>query len=191
MTAMNRSGWMELDRYPQIIAFVAGLKELYDAIRAEVTKATSSFETLECYNPGAGWVDEKWRSISLIRGGRVTEQVAKFSVTWAFLAQNAKHLLYPTGDVMFSILAPGCHIPKHSDTAKFWVTLGYGVLVPSGCGLAVEDDSREFREGEAYLFDQNSRHEAWNRSSQVRINLLMDIWHPDIALSERGRREDS
>jgi len=35
-------------------------------------------------------------------------------------------------------------------------------------------------DGESLLWDDTYRHEVWNRSDQVRIALLLDVWRRDM-----------
>jgi aspartate beta-hydroxylase len=35
-------------------------------------------------------------------------------------------------------------------------------------------------DGESLLWDDTYRHEVWNRSDQVRIALLLDVWRKDM-----------
>ena len=45
------------------------------------------------------------------------------------------------------------------------------------------DSRREWREGEAFVFDDTIEHEAWNDSDQLRVVLIFDLWPPAL---ERG-----
>ncbi|MEO7339196.1 MAG: aspartyl/asparaginyl beta-hydroxylase domain-containing protein, partial [Caldimonas sp.] len=40
-------------------------------------------------------------------------------------------------------------------------------------------------EGELVMFDDTFLHEAWNRSAQTRVVLLMDCWNPHLTAVER------
>jgi aspartyl/asparaginyl beta-hydroxylase (cupin superfamily) len=57
--------------------------------------------------------------------------------------------------------------------------------VPPGCGFRVGNDTREWVEGKAWLFDDTIEHEAWNRSDQTRVILLFEIWRPELTDDER------
>lgn len=39
--------------------------------------------------------------------------------------------------------------------------------------------------GETLVFDDTYEHEAWNRSRQVRVVLIADVWNPYLAEVER------
>jgi aspartate beta-hydroxylase len=36
------------------------------------------------------------------------------------------------------------------------------------------------------IFDDTLEHEAWNRSQELRVVLLFDIWRPEITAAERA-----
>jgi aspartyl/asparaginyl beta-hydroxylase (cupin superfamily) len=59
-------------------------------------------------------------------------------------------------------------------------------LVLSGqCVLRVGNETREWREGELFIFDDTIEHEAWNSSGEFRVVLLFDIWRPELSREER------
>ena len=60
------------------------------------------------------------------------------------------------------------------------------LIVPTGCGFRVGGESREWREGEAFVFDDTIEHEAWNRSSEERAVLIIDTWNPHLSNHERA-----
>ena len=49
-------------------------------------------------------------------------------------------------------------------------------------GLRDEHRRRIYRlgDGESLLWDDTYRHELWNRSDQVRVALLLDVWRRDM-----------
>lgn len=55
------------------------------------------------------------------------------------------------------------------------------------CGLRVGDQIRTWKEGKAVVLDDSYEHEVWNETSDVRVLLLLDIWHPDVRREERAR----
>jgi aspartyl/asparaginyl beta-hydroxylase (cupin superfamily) len=50
----------------------------------------------------------------------------------------------------------------------------------------VGNETRPWREGEVVIFDDSIEHEAWNRSQQLRVVLLFDIWRPELTDKERA-----
>ena len=51
------------------------------------------------------------------------------------------------------------------------------------CDCACE--TRSWVKGEAFVFDDTIEHEAWNRSSQDRAVLIVDVWNPHLSEHER------
>jgi aspartyl/asparaginyl beta-hydroxylase (cupin superfamily) len=59
------------------------------------------------------------------------------------------------------------------------------LVVPSGCRFRVGGETREWREGEAFAFDDTIEHEAWNNSDEPRVVLILDVWNPHLTLVEQ------
>lgn len=87
--------------------------------------------------------------------------------------------------VFFSRLDPGVHIPAHNGATNARLTVHLPLIVPAQCAFRVGDETREWKEGELLIFDDTILHEAWNGSSQQRVVLIFDIWHPMLTLLER------
>jgi len=81
----------------------------------------------------------------------------------------------------FSKLAPHTHIKPHVGWAKSVYRLHLGLVVPPGCRLRVDDETRYWQEGEALIFDDTVEHEAWNDSNKTRITLMLDFLRPGIS----------
>jgi len=151
--------------------FVRELESSWEAIRDECLALPQ-----DVYEP---WVQremygEGWSVYGLVAfGHRLDAALARCPATAAALA--GVPALTTAG---FSRLLPGAHILPHTG----WVTTVYrgqlGLVVPDGCALRVGDDVREWREGEALVFDDTVVHEAWNRSSAPRTVLLFDFTRP-------------
>jgi aspartate beta-hydroxylase len=86
---------------------------------------------------------------------------------------------------MFSILRPRTRIPPHTGVANTRLVLHLPLIVPEGCGFRVGGETRQWREGEAWVFDDTIEHEAWNDSDKPRAVLICDVWSPRISREER------
>ena len=86
---------------------------------------------------------------------------------------------------MFSILKAHTRIPPHTGTTNARTTVHLPLVVPPGCGFRVGAETREWREGEAWAFDDTIEHEAWNDSDQPRAVLILDTWNPALSEPER------
>lgn len=88
--------------------------------------------------------------------------------------------------VMFSILEPRTRIPPHTGSANARTTVHLPLVVPEGCGFRVGAETREWRVGEAWGFDDTIEHEAWNDSDRPRAILILDTWNPLLTEAERA-----
>ncbi|HXV01772.1 MAG TPA: aspartyl/asparaginyl beta-hydroxylase domain-containing protein [Caulobacteraceae bacterium] len=86
---------------------------------------------------------------------------------------------------MYSILRPHTRIPPHTGVANTRLVLHLPLIVPYGCGFRVGGESRPWREGEAWVFDDTIEHEAWNDSDKPRAILIADVWSPRLSGEER------
>lgn len=81
---------------------------------------------------------------------------------------------------LFSILAPGKHIPEHCGPYKGVLRYHLGLKIPSGgqCRIRVRDEVRYWEEGRSLIFDDSHPHEAWNDSAAIRVVLFVDFVRP-------------
>jgi aspartate beta-hydroxylase len=90
-------------------------------------------------------------------------------------------------EICFSVMAPNTHILPHYGVTNVRVVMHLPLLVPPDCALNIISAGRHvWREGELMMFDDTFQHEAWNRSSQPRVILLMDCWNPMLTAVERA-----
>ena len=88
--------------------------------------------------------------------------------------------------VMFSILEPRTRIPPHTGSSNVRTTVHLPLVVPDGCGFRVGAETRAWRVGEAWAFDDTIEHEAWNDSDTPRAILILDVWNPLLSEPERA-----
>ncbi len=91
---------------------------------------------------------------------------------------------------MFSVLQPNTHIPPHTGVANFRLVVHLPLVLPPRCRFRVGGEMREWRMGEAWVFDDTIEHEAWNDSDETRIILICDIWSPRLSADERAAIRD-
>lgn len=88
-------------------------------------------------------------------------------------------------NAFFSILKPRTRIPPHGGVSNTRLTVHLPLIVPGGCGFRVGGETREWRVGEAFVFDDTIEHEAWNDSDHPRAVLIFDVWNPYLTALER------
>lgn len=86
----------------------------------------------------------------------------------------------------FSILKPRTRLPAHTGVTNARAIIHLPLIVPPGCGFRVGGETRVWREGEAFAFDDTIEHEAWNDSDHLRAVLIFDAWNPHIRDEERA-----
>ena len=87
--------------------------------------------------------------------------------------------------VLFSLMRPGAHIPAHTGFVNTRLICHLPLVVPAGCKFRVGNETREWVEGQTWIFDDTIEHEAWNPTGQPRAILLFEIWQPALTLDER------
>lgn len=107
---------------------------------------------------------------------------------------NLAGLVRDTPEVVsatLSFLAPHKHIPPHRGPFKGILRFHLMLTMPldkHGMPAAILIvDGREVRlgEGDCLLWDDTFEHEVWNRSDNVRIALLLDVWRPTMPIDMR------
>jgi aspartyl/asparaginyl beta-hydroxylase (cupin superfamily) len=86
---------------------------------------------------------------------------------------------------MFSQLRPHTRIPPHTGVANTRLVMHLPLILPPACGFRVGSETRDWKIGEAWVFDDTIEHEAWNDSDEIRIILIFDIWNPLLSATER------
>jgi aspartate beta-hydroxylase len=85
----------------------------------------------------------------------------------------------------FSVLQPHTHLPAHTGTTNSRSIVHLPLVIPDGCRFRVGSQTRPWKKGEAWVFDDSIDHEAWNDADRLRIVLIFDIWNPLLSAAER------
>jgi len=187
--------FFDRDHFP----WLSELEAQTDVIKAELIELLSSGDAgLSPYvemppgtpeNKWSGLNNNKaWSALHLWRDGvRVEEACARAPKT-AKIVEKFPLVGIPnrTPTVFFSILEAGKHIPPHTGVTNTRAIIHLPLIVPPGCAFRVGGETREWREGEAFAFDDTIEHEAWNRSDQDRAVLILDCWNPHLSDHERA-----
>lgn len=128
-----------------------------------------------------------WTAIHLIKRGEVVPANAELCPQTMALLNKLPQPEIPgaSPNAMFSLLAPGKAIPPHVGVNNTRLLCHLPLVVPEGCWFRVGGETRAWREGEAFVFDDTIEHEAANPSDQLRVVMIFDLWHPDLARAEQ------
>ncbi|MBW8841942.1 MAG: aspartyl/asparaginyl beta-hydroxylase domain-containing protein [Sphingomonadales bacterium] len=129
-----------------------------------------------------------WTAIHLLKNGRrVDANADRCPRTMAAIeAIDQPVIAGASPNAMFSLLAPGVAIPPHVGISNARLVCHLPLIIPTGCWFRVGGETREWRRGEGFVFDDTIEHEAANPSSQLRVVLIVDLWHPDLTAIERA-----
>ncbi len=128
-----------------------------------------------------------WSAIHLIKNGRAVAANARHCPRTVALLARIGQPSVPgcSPNAMFSLLAPGTTIPPHTGVANTRLVCHLPIVVPEGCWFRVGAQTRPWRRGEAFVFDDTIEHEAANPSAELRVVLIFDVWHPELSAAER------
>lgn len=199
-THYHYPGLVEREYHPRArFPWLAQLEAATAAIRTEMQAAIAStrvelvpyieygeHEALAQWRPLNHSAD--WTAVHLLRKGEaVAANAALCPQTMALLAQLPQPAIAGASpNAMFSLLAPQTAIPPHVGVNNTRLVCHLPLVVPEGCWFRVGGETRPWREGEAFVFDDTTEHEAMNPTDQLRVVLIFDVWHPDLAPSEQA-----
>jgi aspartate beta-hydroxylase len=177
--------------------FLDAIEAATPAIREElqgIMRADDAFEPYVKSDPNrpARVRDEMadnpaWGAFYLWKDGKpVEENLARCPVT-ARALETIPLCSIPnrSPSVLFSRLLPGARIPPHNGLVNTRLICHLPLIVPPGCRFRVGNDTREWVEGRAWVFDDSIEHEAWNDSAHQRVILLFEIWRPELSEDEK------
>jgi aspartate beta-hydroxylase len=175
-------------------AFEAATADIRQELVNLLASDPAGIEPYVAYPDGAPlnqWKDlnrsRKWGAYYLIRSGDPEpEHLARCPKTAQLLA--AAPLATVPGQAptaFFSLLEPRTRIPPHTGVTNTRLVCHVPLIVPPGCGFRVGSETREWKPGEAWVFDDTIEHEAWNDSDAPRAILIVDTWNPFLTQQER------
>ncbi len=129
----------------------------------------------------------KWEAHFFYRHGLANPENLAASPATANLLAKAPlvRIAEHAPEICFSALTPGSHILAHTGVTNLRLVAHLPLILPDRCALKVAGIERAWKLDEVLIFDDTFEHEAWNRSDQTRVILLMDAWHPDLTQAEQ------
>ncbi|NUT00880.1 MAG: aspartyl/asparaginyl beta-hydroxylase domain-containing protein [Sphingomonas sp.] len=198
-THFSFPGLAEREFHPRdLFPWLSGVEAATEAI-AEELKAVMSAERAELvpyiqydeHLPLAQWKplnrNPDWTAIHLWRNGERVEANARHCPkSLEILGHLPQPEIRGSGpNAMFSLLAPGTAIPPHVGVNNARLVCHLPLVVPEGCWFRVGGETRFWKRGEAFVFDDTIEHEALNPSNELRVVFIFDLWHPDLSATER------
>lgn len=91
-----------------------------------------------------------------------------------------------TPSILFSRLGAGARIPPHHGLINTRLICHLPLIAPPGSRFRVGNEIREWKEGQAWAFDDTVEHEARNDSGLDRTILIFDVWKPELSQEEQA-----
>ena len=184
----DRALFPELDALEQATATI---RSEFEALIAAEAAEMAPYIQYPDHVPLAQWRElnknRDWTAIHLLQNGqRIEANASHCPATMAALAQLPQpNVRGASPNAMFSLLAPRTTIPPHTGVANTRLVCHVPLIVPPHCGFRVGSTTREWKVGEAFVFDDTIEHAAWNDSDELRVVLIFDLWPPALAPAER------
>ncbi len=129
----------------------------------------------------------RWNALFLWRDGERQEAACEACPQTAALMETLPLARQPgfAPTVVFSALAAHTHIPPHTGSTNTRLLVHLPLILPGPARFRVGNEVRDWRLGEAWVFDDTLEHEAWNDADALRVILIIDIWNPYLEPGER------
>jgi aspartate beta-hydroxylase len=188
------------DHFPWIEAMEAAADSIREELLGVLSADREGIQPYIAY--GEGLPLNQWRELNHSRrwgayflwneGRRQEAHMARCPRTAAALAAVPQVDIPERGPTaFFSILEPHTKIPPHTGVTNTRLTVHLPLIVPPGCRFRVGGETREWRAGSAWVFDDTIEHEAWNDSDAARAILIFDVWNPQLTPLERDLVRES
>lgn len=132
--------------------------------------------------------NRRWSSYFLWRDGERQDAACARCPRTAALLERLPVCRQPgyAPTAMFSALEGRTHIPAHTGSTNVRLLCHLPLLLPGPARFRVGNDVREWKMGEAWVFDDTIEHEAWNDAESLRVILIFDVWNPLLSEPERA-----
>jgi len=167
---------------PGLFDFLTPISENWEVIRdeaLEVLKFREQIPGFQEISPDQYKIatEKNWRTFVLFGFGERLEKNTQLAPKTADMLEKVPNIQ----TAMFSILAPGYHIPAHTGVTKGILRVHLGLIIPKdyeSCKIRVGDTMTNWRPGEMFIIDDTYEHEVWNNTDEERVVLLLDFDRP-------------
>ena len=170
----------------ELFPWLGEIEARSDAIRDEFLQVLAvsrpEFRPYIQYPPGSPvnqWVElnhsTRWSTYFLWEHGRRHEEHCRQCPQTAAALEAIPMARLPnfSPTVVFSCLEPRTVIPPHTGETNTRLICHLPLVIPPGCTFRVGHVTREWRYGEAFVFDDSIEHEARNDSDELRAVMIV------------------
>ena len=170
--------WHDKRDYPFITRLEAGYLDIKNELLYNLKHRRHLFtEEQENLHVGGDWTELRIRS----SGYGFTKHTQYFPETMRHIRNCGQDFT----SIKFSAIQPGTHIRTHTGPSNERLRVHLTLLHSGGAKIRVGTDWHTWKQGEAIIFDDSWEHEVIHTGSDMRVVLIMDIWHPELPESQR------
>jgi aspartyl/asparaginyl beta-hydroxylase (cupin superfamily) len=180
--------------FPWLPRLEAATEEIRKECEAVLNEQRAEFDPYVQYPPGAPvnqWQElnysPRWTTYFLWKNGQRVDAHCKRCPRTSAIVESLPiartRNLSP--NVLFSALEAHTTIPPHTGDTNARLVVHLPLILPPKCTFRVGNDTREWKYGKAWVFDDSVEHEARNDSDQLRVQLMFDVWNPFLTEAEQ------
>jgi aspartyl/asparaginyl beta-hydroxylase (cupin superfamily) len=180
--------------FPWLETLEAATETIKAELEALLASDPEDFAPYIAFPPGVPvnqWAElnqsRRWSALFLWRDGVRQEKPCALCPRTAALLDTLP-LMRQAGfapTVTFSQLEPHTRIPPHTGSTNSRLLVHLPLILPGPARFRVGAQTRDWRMGEAWVFDDTIEHEAWNDADAPRTIMIFDIWNPVLSEAER------
>lgn len=127
-----------------------------------------------------------WKQFELFaRGRKHTRNCRRTPLTCKIIESHPDASGCRRGQTKFSVMHPGTHVWAHCGPTNCRLRVHLGLKVPPQTFIRVGDEIRSWEDGKLLIFDDSFEHEVWHNGTDTRLVLIVDVWHPELSMTER------
>ena len=169
--------WHDIHDFP----FMIKLMEHYDIIRDELLYNLA--ERMYIFNNEQenhnAFTGGDWKALQIKTSPGFDSGYTKYAEHFPRTVKILKECNEDFLLVKFSAIKPGTHIEPHTGPSNERLRSHLTLIHTGGARIRVGSEWRTWKEGEGMILDSSWEHEVVHEGRDIRVVLILDIWHPD------------
>lgn len=170
--------WHDPKDYPFIARLEGGYSDIKNELLYNMENRQYLFtEEQENLHIGGDWTELRLRS----SGYGFTKETQYFPKTMKYIRECGQDFT----SIKFSAIQPGTHIRTHTGPSNERLRVHLTLMHSGGAKIRVGTVWHTWIQGKAIIFDDSWEHEVIHTGTDMRVVLILDIWHPELPESQR------
>lgn len=170
--------WHDKTKYPFIARLESGHQDIREELLSNLRERRHLFtEEAENLHVGGDWTELRLKSSGL----GFLKHSQYFPKTMKHIEESGQEFT----SIKFSAIQPGTHIRTHTGPTNERLRVHLTLIHNGGARIRVGTEWHTWEEGKAIIFDDSWEHEVIHTGDSIRAVLILDIWHPELAPSQR------